>query len=81
MCSLVLPLTTSLQLVASQQVPSIFACLPVFTSLLRITFAVIQKTCQENFRKFQESDESKFGGSEKDYYFLKFQNGTINLIS
>ena len=49
--------------------PSIFACFPVFTSFLRITFAVLQKPCQGNFGKFQESAESRFGGSEKYLYF------------
>ena len=48
--------------------PSIFACLHLF---LRLTFAVLQKPCQENFGKFQEIGESRFGGSEKDRYFLK----------
>ena len=33
--------------------------------------SVLQKPCQGNFRKFQESGESRFGGSEKDSYFLK----------
>ena len=41
------------------------------SSLLRITFAVMQKPCQGNFGKFQESGESRFGGSEKYRYFLK----------
>ena len=31
----------------------------------------LQKPCQENFGKFQEFGESRFGGSEKDRYFLK----------
>ena len=71
MCPLVLPLTIFLQWVASQQVPSIFVCLPVFTLFLCIKFAVIQKPCKGNFRKFQECSKSKFGSSEKDCYFLK----------
>ena len=49
------------------QVPS---TLPLFslctyTSLTRITFAVLQKPSQGNFGKFQRSRESIFGGSEK----------------
>ena len=48
--------------------PFIFACLHLF---LCLTFAVLQKPCQENFEKFQEFGESRFGGSEKDCYFLK----------
>ena len=31
----------------------------------------LQKPCQENFGKFQESGESRFGGPEKDRNFLK----------
>ena len=57
MCSLVLLL-----------VPSNFACLRLF---LRLTFALLQKPCQENFEKFQEFGGGRFGGSEKDRYFLK----------
>ena len=55
-------------------------CLPsllAFTSLwclhyplLRST-QVLQKSCQGNFRKFQGSGKSRFGGSGKDQYFLK----------
>ena len=43
-------------------------CLHLF---LHLTFAVLQKPCQQNFGKFQEFGESRFGGSEKDCYFLK----------
>ena len=31
-------------------------------------------------REFQESDESRFGGSEKDCYFLNIQKCSINLF-
>ena len=62
-----LQLTTSLQLIASA-----FPSLLVFTSLLHITFAPLQKPCRGNFGKFQGSGESRFSGSEKDRYFLKF---------
>ena len=48
--------------------PSIFAC--YFTLLLRST-QVLQKLYQGNFGKFQGSGKSRFGGSEKDRYFLK----------
>ena len=41
--------------------------------LLHITFPVIQKLCQGNFGKFQESGESRFGSSEKG-------RGSINLF-
>ena len=47
----------------AEQVPSIFACLPVFAGM--------QKPCEENFGKFQESGISSIGGSEKDRYFLQ----------
>ena len=40
-------------------------------SFLRITFAVLHKPYQQTFGKFKEFGESKFGGSEKDIYFLK----------
>ena len=40
-------------------------------SFLRITFAVLHKLYQQTFGKFKEFGESKFGGSEKDIYFLK----------
>ena len=52
---------------------SIFAYLHLF---LRITFAVLQKPCQENFGKFQEFGKSKFGGSKKDRFEL-FENAKI----
>ena len=48
-----------------------FPSLLDFTSSLRIAFAVLQKPCQENFSKFHIFGESRFGGSEKDRYFLK----------
>ena len=51
--------------------PSVFASVPVFISLLRITFVSIQKLCQGNFGKFQESSGSSFSGSEKDRLFFK----------
>ena len=69
MCSLILLLTISLQLIASFSM-----CLPsllVFTLILRIKFAVLQKPCQRNFEKFQGTGVSRFRGSEKDRYFLK----------
>ena len=55
--------TISLQLVAiyTKYLPSWL----VFTSLLRVTFATLQKPCQGNFGKFQGSDESRFDGSLK----------------
>ena len=53
----------SLILLLSISLLFIFACLSVFTSLLHITFVVIQKRYQENFRKFELS--------EKCHYFLK----------
>ena len=55
-----------------QHAPSIFACLcfTLVPSLLHST-QVFQKPCQENFRKFQGSEESRFGDSEKDRYFFK----------
>ena len=60
--------------------PSIFACLPVFTSLLHIILVTIQKPFQGNFGKFQESDEGRFSGSEKDIYFLKIPKWQHKLV-
>ena len=72
MCSLVLLLIIFyLQLVAisfNRCLSSLFA----FTSFLRITFAGLQIPYQENSVKHQEFCESRFGGFEKDRYFLKF---------
>ena len=56
-----------------QQVPSIF-------TFLHITFAVLQKPCQENFRKFQEFGKSRFGSSEKDCYFFKILKWQHKLV-
>ena len=58
--------TISLQLVAS-------AFHLVFTSLLRITLATLQKSCQR-------SGESRFDGSEKDRYLLKFPKKQHKLV-
>ena len=69
-------LTISLQLVAiySKCLPSLL----VFT--LRITFAALQKQCQGYFGKSQGSGESRFGGFEKDRYFLKIPKWQHNLV-
>ena len=40
-------------------------CLLSF-SLSSLTFAALQKPCQGNFGKFQESGGSRFGNTEKD---------------
>ena len=71
-------LTISLQLVAiySKRLP----CLLLLTSLLRITFAALQKPCKGNFGKFQGSGESRFSGSEKDRYFLKIPKRQHKLV-
>ena len=53
------------------QVPSIFVFVFKYTSISRITFAVLRKPCQGNSGKFQRSGESRFGSSEKDRKFLK----------
>ena len=58
--------------------PSIFVY--TSTSLLGITFAVLQKPCQGNFGKFQGSGESRSGGSEKDRYFLNIQKWQNKLV-
>ena len=73
MCSLVLLLTISLWLVEKcSYLASVFhICLHTSTSLLRITYPVLQKSCQANFSKFQGSRESRFDGFKKDCYFLK----------
>ena len=58
-------------------------CLPsllVFTSLLRITFAVLQKPCQGNFGKFQGSGESRFSGFKIDRYSLKIPKWHHRLV-
>ena len=64
-------------------------CLPsllVFTSLwslhcsLLLSTQVLQKPCQRNFGKFQESGDGSFGGSEKDRYFLKIQKWQHKLV-
>ena len=41
---------------------------------------ILQKPCQENFEKFQEYSESKFGSSEKDRYFLKILKWQHKLV-
>ena len=68
-CSTYNFLTTGSKLL---HVSSIFACLyfTLVPSLLSST-QVLQKPCQGNFAKFQGSGKSRFGGSEKDRYFLK----------
>ena len=48
------------------------------TSVLHITFIVVQKPCQGNLRKFQVYGESRFGGSEK--YFLKIPKWQHKLV-
>ena len=50
------------------------------SSLLRITFAALQKPCQGYFGKFQGSGESRFGGSEKIRYFLKIPKWQDKLV-
>ena len=50
------------------------------TPFSRITFAVLQKPCQGNFRKFHGSGESRLGGSEKDCYFLKILKWQHKLV-
>ena len=80
MCSLVLLLTISLQLVASYN-----RCLPIISACLHFiithyTFAVLEKPCQGNFRKFQELSKSRFGGSERDRYFLKILKWQHKLV-
>ena len=69
MCSTYNFLTTGSKLL---HVPFIFACL-YFTLVPSILCStqVLQKPCKGNFGKFQGSGESRFGGSEKDRYFLK----------
>ena len=59
-------LTTDSKLAIARASAFRIASVPVFISLLRITFVSIQKLCQGNFGKFQESSGSSFSGSEKD---------------
>ena len=79
MCTLVLLLTISLQLVASYSI-----CLPslyVFTTLLPLTDYIcnLQKPCQGNFGKFPWLGEVRFGSSEKDQ-FLKIPKWQHKLV-
>ena len=71
MCSLVLLLAISLQLVASYNscFPLISAC-PHFI-ITHYTFAVLEKSYQGNFGKFQKFCKRRFDDSEKDRYFLE----------
>ena len=58
-------------------------CLPpllVFTSLLCITSAALQKPCDGNFWKFQGSGKSRFGGSGKGCYFVKISKWQYKLV-
>ena len=48
-------------------------------SLLRST-QVLQKPCQGNFGKFQGTGESRFGGSEKNLYFLNIPKRQHKLV-
>ena len=64
-------LTTDSKLAIARASAFRIASVPVFISLLRITFVSIQKLCQGNFGKFQESSGSSFSGSEKDRQFFK----------
>ena len=74
MCSLVLLLTISLQLVASYNrwPPSLLA----FASFL----CSLTDTMSKNFGKFQEFGVSKFDGPEKDRYFLKILKWQHKLV-
>ena len=80
MCSLVLLLTISLQLVASYNkfLPVISLCLHFIVT--HYTFAVLEKPCQGHFGKFQEFDEIRFDGSEKNFYFLKILKWQHKLV-
>ena len=70
MCSLVLLLTISLQLVASYNRGLPITCAFLHFIIAHYTFVVLEKPCQGNFGKCQEFGE-RSGGSEKDRYFLK----------
>ena len=63
MCSLVLLLEISLHLVARCNIW--LSSLLVYPSLLRITFALLQKPFQGNFWKFQGPGKSRFGNMFK----------------
>ena len=81
-CSLVSLRIISLQLVEAIATASAFhpRLFSVFTSLLRVIFAVIQNPCHKNVEKFQEFGESRLGGSENDIYFLKTQKWHHKLV-
>ena len=62
--------------------PSIFSCLHfiLFLTHYICSLMVLQKPCQENFGKFQEFGASRFDGSEKDLYFLKYLKWQHKLV-
>ena len=75
-------LTISLATTGSNYSTSIYSrCLLslLVTSLWCITSA-LQKPCHGNFRKFQGSGKSRFGGSERDRYFLKIPKWWHKLV-
>ena len=78
MCSLVLLLTFSSQLLASYNrcLPSLLA----FTCLYLTYICSLTETMSRKFVKFQEFGESRFGGSEKDCYFLKILKWQHKLV-
>ena len=85
MCSLVLLLTIFLQLVASYShskcLPSLLVlCLHSYALRLQSCHTETSSKCQVNFGTFQESGESRFGGSEKDLYFLKTRKWQHKLL-
>ena len=80
MYSLVLLLTISLQLVASYSHSKCVPSLLVLLSSLHSYICSHTETCQGNFEKIQESGQSRFGGSEKECYFLKIPKWQYKLV-
>ena len=60
--------------------PSIYVFAFTYISLCCISFAILQKTCQGNFGKFQGSCGSNLAVLKKTVNFWRFQNGSINLL-
>ena len=72
MCSLLLILTLSIQLVASNS--KCLASFLVFASLLQL------QPYRNHAKEIQESSENRFDGSQKDLYLLKIAKGQHKLV-
>ena len=59
---------------------SIFPCFHFILTHYICRLMVLQKPCQENFGKYQEFGETRFGSSEKDHYFSKILKWQHKLV-